>query len=159
MFTGILICDLFYKGRDRLRNSTMWESIVVIVVVLWIYNMRVYYDPQEDYNIRYPVVAIINNLISISIVYVFSFEKGAISHIIQKKSLVTLGSCAMYIYLLHWPVIHNVYGVINQLLPMTVLVKIFTTVLIFIVTGVFTYIIWKYESKIMGYIDSQFKEV
>ena len=157
MFTGILICDLYYKGRNKLKNNTFWEVVVVSIVLIWVYNMRVYYDPQDNFFMRYPVVAIINNLISISIVYVFSFEKGAISHILQKKLLVILGSCAMYIYLLHWPVIYNVYGVINQLLPMTVTVKIFTTILIFVVTGVLTYIIWKYESRVMGYIDSQLK--
>ena len=159
MFSGILICDLYYKGRNILRNNTFWEIVAVTVALWWIYNMRVYYNPQDNFPLRYPVVAIINNLISLGIVYVFSFEKGAISRILLKKPLITLGGCAMYIYLLHWPVIYNVYGVINQLLPMTDIVKIFTTVLIFVVTGVLTYIIWKYESKIMGYIDSQFKEV
>jgi peptidoglycan/LPS O-acetylase OafA/YrhL len=157
MLSGILICDLYYKGRNRLSNNTFWEIVAVTVALLWIYNMRVYYDPQDNFPVRYPVVAIINNLISLGIVYVFSFEKGAISRILQKKSLIALGGCAMYIYMLHFPVIYNVYGLVNQLLPMTVMVKIFTTVLIFVITGILTYITWKYESKVMGYIDSQLK--
>lgn len=157
MFSGVLICDLYYKGRNRLKNNTLWEVVAVAVALWWIYNMRVYYNPQDNFPVRYPVVAIINNLISLGIVYVFSFEKGAISRFLQKKTLVIWGGCAMYIYLLHWPVIYNVYGVINQLLPMTLIVKIFTTLLIFVVTGILTYIIWKYESKVMGYINSQLK--
>lgn len=156
MFTGILVCDLFYKKRERLKFGTFWEVVVVGVALLWIYNMRVYYDPQDNFTFRYPVVAVINNLISIGIVYVFSFENGKFSRILQNKTLVTLGGCAMYIYLLHWPVIYNVYGVINQLLPMTVAVKICTTVLIFFVIGLLTYLIWKYERRVMNYIDSQF---
>lgn len=157
MFSGVLICDLFFKGKDILHNSTFWEVLVLSGALMWIYNMRVYYDPQDDFFMRYPVVAVINNLISLGIVYVFSFEDGAVSKLLKKRILIALGGCAMYIYLLHWPVIYNVYGVINQLLPMTDVVKILTTVLIFVVTGVFTYIIWKYESKILGYIDSQLK--
>lgn len=155
MFSGILICDLFYKGRGKLSNSTLWEVVAISVVLLWIYNMRVYYDPHDNYTYRYPIVAVINNLISLGIVYIFSFESGAISRILLKRTLVTLGGCAMYIYLLHYPVIYNVYGVINQLLPMTLLVKVFTTTLILLVTGVLTYIVWKNESKVVGYIYSQ----
>ena len=74
---------------------------------------------------------------------------------LQKKACVIIGSCAMYIYLLHWPVIYNVYGVINQLLPMTVAVKVITVLLIFVVIGVLTYIVRKYESKVMRYLDPQ----
>ena len=155
MFTGILICDLYYKGKDRLINSTLGEIVVLSAAILWIYNMRVYYDPQDDFFIRYPVVAVINNMISLGIIYVFSFENGIISQVLKKKILITLGSCAMYIYLLHWPVIYNVYGVINLLFPMTLVVKIFTTALIFLVTGILSYIIWKYETKVMQYVDSQ----
>lgn len=155
MFSGILICDLYYKGSKKLKYGTLLEVVVVSVALLWIYNMRVYYDPQDNFTFRYPVVAVINNLISLGIVYVFSFESGAISRILLNRTLVTLGGCAMYIYLLHWPVIYNVYGVINQLLPMTVVVKIFTTALIFLVTGLLAYIVWKYETKVMQYIDSQ----
>ena len=155
MFSGILICDLYYKGRNGLKKSTFWEIVVVGVVLLWIYNMRVYYNPQDNFAVRYPVVAVINNLISLGIVYVFSFENGAFSRILLNRTLVALGGCAMYIYLLHWPVIYNVYGVINQLLPMTMVVKIFTTALIFFVIGILTYIVWKYEAKVMQYIDSQ----
>lgn len=154
LFSGILICDLYYKKSKRLQYSTLWEVAVVSIALLWIYNMRVYYNPQDNYLVRYPVVAVINNLISLGIVYVFSFESGAISRILLNRTLVTLGGCAMYIYLLHWPVIYNVYGVINQLLPMTVVVKIFTTALIFLVIGILTYIVWKYEAKVMQYIDS-----
>ena len=128
------------------------------LALLWIYNMRVYYDPQDNFTFRYPVVAVINNLISIGIVYVFSFESGFFSRILLNKVLVTLGGCAMFVYLLHWPVIYNVYGVINQLLPMTVEVKVLTTVLIFFVIGLMTYIIWKYERKVTDYIDSQFSK-
>jgi peptidoglycan/LPS O-acetylase OafA/YrhL len=117
--------------------------------------MRVYYNPQDNFFIRYPVVAIINNLISLGVVYVFSFENGAISHFLQKKTLIILGGCAMYIYLLHYPVIYNVYGVINQLLPMTIVVKVFTTILIFVIIGVLTYIVWKYETKVVSSIESQ----
>lgn len=155
MFSGILICDLYFKRRNRLKRCTLLELVVVSIALLWIYNMRVYYNPQDNYFVRYPVVAIINNLISLGIVYVFSFESGAISRILLNRTLVTLGGCAMYIYLLHWPVIYNVYGVINQLLPMIMLVKIFTTVIIILVTGVLTYIVWKCEAKVMQYIDSQ----
>lgn len=155
MFSGILICDLYYKGSKKLKYGTLLEVAVVSVALLWIYNMRVYFDPQDNFTFRYPVVAVINNLISLGIVYVFSFENGAISRILLNKTLVALGGCAMYIYLLHWPVIYNVYGVINQLLPMTVVVKIFTTALIFLVTGILAYIVWKYEAKVMQYIDSQ----
>ena len=157
MFSGILICDLFYKGKGQLRNSLFWEVLVISVAILWIYNMRVFFDPQVDYAFRYPIVAVINNLISIGIVYVFAFENGAVSHVLLKKSLVDLGSCAMFIYLLHWPVIYNIYGVVNLLLPMTAIVKIFTTILIFMVTGLLTYIVWKYQHRVMGYIDSQTK--
>lgn len=155
MFSGILICDLYYKGRRRLNNNTLWEVVTACIALLWIYNMRVYYEPHENYSVRYPVVAIINNLISLAIVYVFSFENGAISRFLHKKVLITLGGCVMYIYILHYPVIYNVYGVINQLLSMTMVVKIFTVVLIFLVTGVLTFIVWKYDTKVMHYIDSQ----
>ena len=117
--------------------------------------MRVYYDPQDNYPVRYPVVAIINNLISLGVVYVFAFENGVVSRFLQKKALVTLGGCAMYIYLLHYPVIHIVYGVINQLLPMTVVVKVLTTVLILAVIGTLTYVVWKYNDKVMKYLESQ----
>ena len=156
VFSGILICDLYYKGSERLKHSTFWELLVVGLALLWIYNMRVYYDPQDNFTFRYPVVAVINNLISIGIVYVFSFENGMFSRILQNKILVTLGGCAMYIYLLHWPVIYNVYGVINQLLPMTVAVKILTTIFIFFMIGLLTFIVWKYERRVLNYIDSQF---
>lgn len=155
MFTGILICDLYYRGKYRLKNCTFWEVIAVSVALLWIYNMRVYYDPQDNYSIRYPVVAVINNVISLGLVYIFAFENGAISHVLQKKSLVTLGGCAMFIYMLHYPVIYNVYGVINQLFPTTVAVKIITMILIIVLIGVLTYIVRKYESKAMSYLDSQ----
>ena len=155
MFTGILICDLYHKGKDRLKNCTLWEVIVVIFVLLWVYYMRVFYDPQDNYCVRYPVVAVINNLLSLSVVYVFAFENGTVSQVLQKKAFVIIGSCAMYIYLLHWPVIYNVYGVINQLLPMTVAVKVITVLLIFVVIGVLTYIVRKYESKVMRYLDPQ----
>ena len=156
MFTGILVCDLFFKRKEKLNNSTFWEVITMSVALLWIYNMRVYYDPQDNFTFRYPVVAVVNNLISLGIVFVFSFENGNLSRLLLNKSLVTLGGCAMYIYLLHWPVIYNVYGVINQLLPMTAVVKVFTTVLIFFVVGLLTYIIWKYERRVMNFLDSQF---
>ncbi len=157
MFSGILICDLYYKNRYCIKNRTFWEIFVVSVALLWIYNMRVYYDPQDNYPIRYPVVAIINNLISLSVIYVFSFEKGSVSRFLQKKTLITLGGCAMYIYLLHYPVIHIVYGVTNQLLPMTITVKAFTTILIILVIGASTYVVWKCNNKIMSYIESQNK--
>lgn len=157
MFSGILICDLYYKNRNNLKRRTSWEIVVVGVVLLWIYNMRVYYDPQDNYPVRYPVVAIINNLISLGVVYVFAFENGAVSRFLQKKSLITLGGCAMYIYLLHWPVIYNVYGVINQLLPMTVVVKILTVLFILGVLGALTHIVRKYNNKVIDYIESQNK--
>ena len=155
MFSGILICDLYYKNRNSIKHSTFWEVVVVSVVLLWIYNMRVYYDPQDNYPVRYPVVAIINNLISLGVVFVFAFENGAVSRFLQKKSLITLGGCAMYIYLLHYPVIYNVYGVINQLFPMTIMVKVLTTLLVFVVVGTLTYVVWRYNAKVMKYIESQ----
>ena len=155
MFSGVLICDLYYKRKDSLKNCTFWEVIAVSVALLWIYNMRVYYDPQDNFPIRYPVVALINSVISLGLVYVFAFENGAISWVLKKNALVTLGSCAMFFYLLHWPVIHNVYGVINQLFPMTVAIKVITVILIFVVIGVLTYIVRKYERKVMSFLDSQ----
>lgn len=155
MFSGILICDLYYKKRNDFKSNTFWEVCVVSVVILWIWNMRIYFDPQDNFAIRYPIVAIINNLISLSVVYVFSFEKGSISRFLQKKSLIVLGGTAMYIYLLHYPVIYNIYGVINLLLPMTVGVKAFTVGLIFVITGLLTYVVWKHETKVVKYIDSQ----
>jgi peptidoglycan/LPS O-acetylase OafA/YrhL len=117
--------------------------------------MRVYYDPQDNYPVRYPVVAVINSVISLGFVYVFAFENGAVSRFLQKKTLITLGGCAMYIYLLHYPVIHIVYGVINQLLPMTAMVKVVTTVFIIVVIGLLTYIVRNYEGKVLSYLDSQ----
>ena len=147
MFTGILVCDLFYKSKISARFSTTLEVFVLLLSLLWIYNMRVYYDPQESYGVRYPVVAIINNLISLSIVYVFAFQRGNVSQFLQNAKLVSLGGCAMYVYLIHYPVIYNVYGVINQCLPMTALVKLFTTIITFVIIAILTYYAWKHANK------------
>lgn len=155
MFSGIIICDLYYKCRSRIKSNTIWEILVVCIALLWIWNMRVYFDPKDNPIVRYPVVAVINNLISLGLVYVFSFENGAISRFLLNKILVAWGSCAMYIYLLHYPIIYNVFGVINQLLPMTIEVKIFTVIVIFVVTGVLTYLVKKNEARIVDYIESQ----
>lgn len=157
MFTGILICDLYYKKRNRIKSNTFREVVIICIVLFWIWNMRVYFNPKDNPTFRYPIVAIINNLISLGIIYVFSFENGSISRILQHKTLVILGGCAMYVYLLHYPVIHIVYGVINQLLPMAIMVKIFTVLMVFIILGFLTYIVRKYDTKVIGYIDSQMK--
>lgn len=152
LFSGILICDLYYKNRKRTKKNTIKEVVIIFIALFWIYNMRVYFDPQENFYVRYPIVAIINNLISIGLVYVFSFEKGMVSKLLLNKTLVSLGACAMYIYLLHYPVIYNVYCVINQLLPMIMIVKVLTTLLIIIITGLLSFLVWKYNKRILNYL-------
>ena len=154
--SGILICDLLYKRKAKLKLNSLWELLVVFLAVLWIYNMRVYFDPQDNYAIRYPIVAVVNNLLSVAMVYVFAFEGGCVSRMLQNKYLVTLGACSMYIYMLHWPAIYYVYGAINQLLSMTIFVKLLTSAVIIVVISILTYIVWKFQAKVIGCINSHF---
>lgn len=104
----MIIGKIMLRNQFSPKNTSFEEISVTLLFIIWIIICNVFSSI-----IPYDIKMIINNLIALLIILIFSFEKGLISKLL---SLSNYGKYAMWLYLLHFSVllylnrfVHNVF--------------------------------------------------
>ena len=143
---GILLGGIFLKMQNGNKSAKSKMSILevgVLVLIVLGYHFRLL-DTNRT----------VQEFLSILIVYIFAFEGGIISRILNNKILIYLGNISMELYLIHQPVIKYFEFISNKLANQTLSYVFFIAALS--VTLILAYIFNKYIKK---YLDSAFDKV
>lgn len=140
-FFGILLCDLYLyikRTADAARTARIFAKLEWLTVVVFI----VWYLQRN--NICYgDLVAgeakgILDMLIAAMIQFVFAFESGRVSRLLQGDRFVLLGNLAMYIFLTHYPIRMSGYAILNQTFGAGILTNLMTVALTIVGTAALT---------------------
>lgn len=88
-FAGCLVYDLRARSGDRLTAPNLWEACCVVLVVGFAAVM-----PLGGSQYAFPLLAMI-------VIYVFSFDQGAVSKVLRSSALQKLGLWSYSIYMIH----------------------------------------------------------
>lgn len=100
---GMILAKLFLSSNTKLSNiiGTKTECFICFISLIFIVS-------KNSIATFFPSMAFYNVFISIIIIcllcFIFSFQNGFISKLLQSEKLVTLGNISMYIFLIHYPI-------------------------------------------------------
>jgi len=134
---GILICDNFLMDKsDGKKWAAVYEMAAVGIILGWFFTRNAVLPGKQGHVIQIGK-EIIDILIAMFSVYVFSREEGFISKLLNGKILIMLGNISMYIYLIHFPVCTYIEFLFERLLLEGLYWNLFRTMLIVTITGLF----------------------
>ena len=93
-FAGCLVYDLRLRSGDRLKAPDLWEAGCLLVVIVFAMT-----TPPGGWQFAFPLAAMI-------MIYVFSFDQGAISSLLRSSALQKLGLWSYSIYMIHTFIFH-----------------------------------------------------
>jgi peptidoglycan/LPS O-acetylase OafA/YrhL len=88
-FAGCLVYDLRLRSGDRLKAPNLWEACCLVVVIAFAVT-----TPSGGWQYAFPLAAMI-------VIYVFSFDQGAVSSVLRSSALQKLGLWSYSIYMIH----------------------------------------------------------
>lgn len=88
-FAGCLVYDLRLRSGDRLKAPNLWEACSLALVVAFAVT-----TPSGGWQYAFPIAAMI-------VIYVFSFDQGAVSTVLRSSALQKLGLWSYSIYMIH----------------------------------------------------------
>ena len=94
---GMIIGKIMLRNQFSPKNTSFEEISVTLLFIIWIIICNVF-----NSIIPYDIKMIMNNLIALLIILIFSFEKGLISKLLSSSNY---GKYAMWLYLLHFSVL------------------------------------------------------
>lgn len=124
---GILICDLFVSRYNKpIKNATSSEIILTIIFFAWYFGRNgIFADLPSEFSY------IVDVVISAFILYVFAFQSGFVSRLLQSKAMVKLGDLSMYIFLFHYAIRINLVPIVGHFIgESTVLNWIYVVIII-----------------------------
>lgn len=139
---GILLYDLYsllIKKSEKFKYFTFYEVFISLVAIIW-------WILGSSFTDKYPVVLaeIINILISIILLFIFSFEKGGVSKILSNRVLFNFGNISFEFYLLHYPVINLGYLFLYKKFGNSELSQVIYSLIFFVISIFIAYIFNKY---------------
>ncbi|MDO8401625.1 MAG: acyltransferase [Bradyrhizobium sp.] len=93
-FAGCLVYDLRLRSGDRLKAPDLLEAGCLVLVVAFAVT-----TPSGGWQFAFPLAAMI-------LIYVFSFDQGAISTVLRSSALQKLGLWSYSIYMIHTFIFH-----------------------------------------------------
>ena len=138
---GIFLGGIFLNLKDTKQNETKMTILEIGICVLLIlgYHFRLLQDHKT-----------IQEILSILIVFIFAFEKGIISRILNNKVLIYLGGISMELYLVHQPII-KYFEFFSDKIGNEIISGIFFMIS-FIISLVLAVILNKYLKKILDWL-------
>ena len=88
-FAGCLVYDLRIRSGSRLPAPSLWEACCVVLAIAYAATTR---PGAAQYT--FPLLAMI-------VIYVFSFDQGAVSKVLRSRALQKLGLWSYSIYMIH----------------------------------------------------------
>ena len=93
-FAGCLVYDLRLRSGSRLTAPNLWEAGCLVLVIAFAVTTR-----PGGWQYAFPLVAMI-------MIYVFSFDQGAVSTVLRCAALQKLGLWSYSIYMIHTFIFH-----------------------------------------------------
>ncbi len=93
-FAGCLVYDLRLRSGDRLKAPNLLEAGCLLLVIAFAVT-----TPSGGWQFAFPLAAMI-------LIYVFSFDQGAISTVLRSPALQKLGLWSYSIYMIHTFIFH-----------------------------------------------------
>ena len=93
-FAGCLVYDLRLRSGNRLKAPNLWEAGCLGLVIAFAVT-----TPAGGWQFAFPLAAMI-------MIYVFSFDQGAISTVLRSSALQKLGLWSYSIYMIHTFIFH-----------------------------------------------------
>ena len=93
-FAGCLVYDLRLRSSRRLMAPSLWEAGCLGLVIAFAVT-----TPSGGWQFAFPLAAMI-------VIYVFSFDQGAISTVLKSSALQKLGLWSYSIYMIHTFIFH-----------------------------------------------------
>ena len=93
-FAGCLVYDLRLRSADRLKAPNLLEAGCLLLVIAFAVT-----TPSGGWQFAFPLAAMI-------LIYVFSFDQGAISTVLRSSALQKLGLWSYSIYMIHTFIFH-----------------------------------------------------
>jgi peptidoglycan/LPS O-acetylase OafA/YrhL len=105
---GMFVSSLFSQIKIKLKNTSGVEIIIVIAYIIYF----VFRSNISDV-VNVELVRVFDILVTSVLIFTFAIANGFIASFLSKKTVVSLGNDAMYIFLFHYPIRMTV-GVIDE---------------------------------------------
>lgn len=105
MNVAMLVNHLNINTIVTRKTASILETLIVIIAL-------VYYSLLRFYLAQYFYSTIIEMIIVVAFLFIFSLDKGYISSFLGKPVMQTLGNMSMYIFLIHFAIIHQFMDVV-----------------------------------------------
>lgn len=143
VLTGMVLCLLRFRIPQNKYAGKTWlfnlaETIISLAALFYLFVGR------KELNCK---IYTINAIIAALIIFTFSFDKGIISRLLSTLPMQTLGAAAMYIFLVHFPIILYSVPIFKRLFTMTSWLAVAEAFFILLSTATGIFIVWKYNKK------------
>ena len=140
---GMLICIIREKVFERLKKLSFSQfSSFEILITLFI----ILYHFVRWLIINQDLVQIIDIFLVVILLFIFSFEGGLISSILNNRYLIYLGNISMYLFLIHYPIRIYIVKVYDKIFNNNIGITILEMFSILILTFIFS-ILWEKTIK------------
>lgn len=102
---GMIVGGIYVQNKEHINYKKTIDIWITTIVLFWIYfrNRCLFLG-----GMLLPVFEIVDILLCMCLIYFIATSKGILTNILSKKNFIILGKSAMYIYLIHYPVIEIV---------------------------------------------------
>ncbi len=146
---GVLVCNFFLNVKNRkISNEKIVFSIFEIIIII-IISMSMLFDITN--------YKILQEAISLLLVFVFSFEKGLVSHFLKNRFFLLGGAISMELFLIHQPVI-SYFKFIFARFSNSVIGCLLTIIILFFVI-IISFFYYKNEISILFFIRKVFGRI
>lgn len=133
-FIGFILGKMYLNGEYKKmfcdKKLSTFIEIITILVCLIVYNL--FYSSSN-----YGVHSVVEMLVIMTIIFVFSHEAGYISNLLKNKFLINSGNISGELYLIHNLFIAYLLGIITRIVPHGNFV---VNLLVFTLTFILSYI-------------------
>lgn len=100
---GMFVARLkMFTPPHHIQKFTIAEGLIMCVALSLILLKNFLIDNVTDFRLLWPYISMV---VASMICYVFSFQEGRISRLLQNEKMVQLGNMSMFIFLIHYPLI------------------------------------------------------
>ena len=141
---GMNIALIFQRARKYFDNypetqMSILESIICIISIVYFFLRNSMPSGKYKY--------LIDIIVCSAFLFIFAFDKGYISKILQRDKFQKLGNMSMYIFLIHYPIRVYFGAIISNVFGWTWISCVLFLIFILLSTFTISYIIFRIQNK------------
>lgn len=139
MNISMIISRIDRENFISTKTATLFEILITVIALI-------YYSLIRPNVAQYFYSSIIEMIIVISFLFIFSFDKGFISRLLGKTIMQTLGNMAMYIFLIHFVIMQHTFLHIQNKWGWSFITVYSYIAIVLIITFTISWLLYKHDS-------------